>query len=126
VKVSCFLFNKKGKNMARHSDRKNVREELLRHVQPENIKCAYIHYMYGFDWDEDTEPSQYVLKVEHNNEELELFLNSLEFNYNPGFGSQELDGVIWLKDGTWLDRREYDGSEWWQLNKMPEIPNELR
>ena len=25
----------------------------------------------------------------------------------------------------WLTRGEYDGSEWWDLNYMPEIPKEV-
>lgn len=36
--------------------------------------------------------------------------------YDNGYGSQEVlpSLRIAFKDGTWLERREYDGSEWWE------------
>jgi hypothetical protein len=37
---------------------------------------------------------------------------------------QELYGTVWLEDGTWLSRGEYDGSEWWEHNVLPPIPIE--
>ena len=50
---------------------------------------------------------------------------SLDFTYDDGFGGQQLDGQIWFKDGTWADRGEYDGSEWWQYHKCPQVPTFL-
>ena len=54
------------------------------------------------------------------------FINNLDFEYNNGFGSQELFGTVWFNDNTWLERKEYDGSEWWIHCKRPQIPEELR
>ena len=53
---------------------------------------------------------------------FDAFLQALNFEYDAGFGSQELDGVIWFADGTWAERGEYDGSEWWEHRVRPEIP----
>jgi len=53
------------------------------------------------------------------------FFRSLDFTYDAGYGSQELDGTVWLLDGTWFTRGEYDGSEWWEYHVLPEIPSEL-
>lgn len=39
--------------------------------------------------------------------------------YNSGYGSQNLYGTIVFKNSAWLERREYDGAEWWELKKMP-------
>lgn len=41
--------------------------------------------------------------------------------YDNGFGGSQvaLDLVMVFKDGSWLERGEYDGSEWWQLKKVP-------
>lgn len=41
--------------------------------------------------------------------------------YDNGYGSQEVlpSLRIAFKDGTWLERREYDGSEWWELAVPP-------
>ena len=47
-------------------------------------------------------------------------LDKLDFRYYAGYGTQEVSGNIVFKDGTWLDRAEYDGSEWWEYYKKPE------
>lgn len=47
----------------------------------------------------------------------------LDFDYNNGYGGQELFGNIWYADGTWSERGEYDGSEWWEYKKCPDIPD---
>ena len=56
-----------------------------------------------------------------------LFRNLIDINkdYDAGYGSQELYGTIWYKDGTWSTRGEYDGSEWWDYHCVPEIPVKL-
>lgn len=66
-----------------------------------------------------------VLKQNWNNDEWLKFLTSLNFNYDNGYGRQEVFGVVWLTDGTWLERYEYDGAENWVLKKLPTIPAEL-
>jgi hypothetical protein len=49
-------------------------------------------------------------------------LNDLDFEYDSGYGQQELYGIVWLTDGSWLSREEYDGSEWWQHRFLPPVP----
>jgi len=97
-------------------------EELINTVDVNNIKCAIINHMP----DINEEVDQYILKVNHTDEDMIKFLNTISFSYNKGYGTQEVDGIVWLKDGTWLSRWEYDGSEGWDLNRLPEIPKELR
>lgn len=62
-------------------------------------------------------------------------IDQLNFNYDSGYGGQELFGTVYFNDGTWLDRGEYDGSEWWehmtppileQWKKQYEYDRELR
>lgn len=67
-----------------------------------------------------------TLKENWNNDEWLAFLEGLRFNYDNGFGSQELFGVVWFKDGSWLERYEYDGSEKWILKRTPDIPQILQ
>jgi hypothetical protein len=43
----------------------------------------------------------------------------LDFEYDDGYGEQVLFGYVVFKDGTWLSRSEYDGSEWWEYNTTP-------
>ena len=96
----------------------NARKELLEAVKDTaKIKCASIAYG---RW--EREANKKVLKLNYTNEEDEAFLNSLDFEYDSGYGGQELFGTVWLEDGTWLSRGEYDGSEWWEHNVLPPIP----
>ena len=48
-------------------------------------------------------------------------IEQLNFEYDSGYGLQELFGFIWYKDGTWSERAEYDGSEWWEYKKRPSL-----
>tara|TARA_R110002020_G_scaffold36503_4_gene109773 strand:+ start:1082 stop:1420 length:339 start_codon:yes stop_codon:yes gene_type:complete len=66
-----------------------------------------------------------MLPVGFTKEEYDNFIKKLDVEYDDGYGGQELFGTIWLKDGTWMDRGEYDGSEWWNHQVCPEIPDEL-
>lgn len=43
----------------------------------------------------------------------------LDFDYNAGYGGQELFGTIVFTDNTWMTRGEYDGSEWWDYHTCP-------
>ena len=66
-----------------------------------------------------------LLPKGHTAEQLEVFIDSLDFDYDNGYGTQELYGTVWLSDGSWLMRGEYDGSEWWEHLFPPPIPPEL-
>ena len=110
----------------------NAKEELLGKMQQleewlggTKIICASINIdPYGY-WD-DEEPKPHILRQGHTPLELEEFLNSLDFEYNNGYGSQELYGTVWFTNGIWMDRYEYDGSEHWNIHKYPAIPYELQ
>ena len=41
-------------------------------------------------------------------------------NYNNGYGCAEVDdSLVVAGDGWWLERAEYDGSEWWEYKSAP-------
>ena len=46
-------------------------------------------------------------------------LNELNFDYDDGYGGQNLHGLVVFNDGSWLERGEYDGSEWWEYKHTP-------
>ena len=47
------------------------------------------------------------------------------FDYNCSYGHEWVPPfVLKMDDGTWYERAEYDGSEWWSFNKAPEAPEE--
>lgn len=46
--------------------------------------------------------------------------------YDKGYGAVEIrSDLIIVGWNWWLERAEYDGSEWWELKTMPYIPNEM-
>lgn len=51
-----------------------------------------------------------------------LDIDKLDFMYENGYGSQKINGFIVFNDKTWLERSEYDGSEWWDYRKCPSKP----
>lgn len=102
----------------------NAKDELLDVVKESNstIKCVLI--VYGLGYAEDQ--ARFTLPIDYSEERYAKFLDSLDFTYDNGYGGQFLYGIVWLDDGTWLSRGEYDGSEWWEHNVLPGIPEELK
>lgn len=66
----------------------------------------------------------YVLTPNHTEKELKAFLEaSFELNYNNSYGARELDGCVFFTDGSWLERNDYDGLEWWEHKTVPSFEN---
>lgn len=97
----------------------NARDEFLEHTQGKSIKCAWLD-------DYDSQGYKFKLPVDYSQLYLEVFLEMLNFRYDDGYGCQELFGIIWYVDGTWSERKEYDGAEGWEHRKVPEVPNKLK
>lgn len=98
----------------------NAREEFLEFVDGRLVKCAIVNGANLLHPSVDSE-----LKENHTKEEYKEFLNSICFIYDSGYGSQELGGIIWFENGDWAERGEYDGSEWWEYKRRPNIPERL-
>ena len=50
-----------------------------------------------------------------------------DVNYDNGFGGQEILPDLKLCGANfWLERYEYDGSEWWEYKTMPAIPEKIK
>jgi len=95
---------------------RNLKEEMLSLIDYYNKSIEDIDYCYihSASWlDED-------VKVHcKGNFDLEY----LDFEYNNGFGGREVGGFIVFKDKAWLERNEYDGSEWWEYLETPTLEN---
>lgn len=100
----------------------NAKEEFLGMIKNKVVICASISYEHC--WDRETS-SEHILPVTYTEEQYNAFVDSLDFEYDDGYGGQELFGTVWFKDGTWADRGEYDGSEWWYYHVCPTIPDYL-
>ena len=44
------------------------------------------------------------------------------FDYDNGFGGAEISPIVVVGDDWWLERGEYDGSEWWEFKALPVRP----
>ena len=109
----------------------NAKTELLEMLKgikkdKKDIKCAYIEYCkINFekrgDKDISIDKKESVLKINFTEEEYDNFLKEIDFNYDNGYGGQELFGFVWFNDGNWLERGEYEGSEWWEYKSCPQI-----
>lgn len=97
----------------------NAKQEFLTSTANKSVLCVSMFYGDILETNKTC-----ILKVNYTALDYEVFINSLDFNYSSGYGGQELFGTIWLKDGTWYDRGEYDGSEWWEYHKCPGIVKE--
>ena len=112
----------------------NAKKELLSKIQQieewlggTTIVCATINLdVYNWDNDDESKPKPCVLKQGYDDYDYMAFMSDLDFNYNNGYGSQELYGTVWFTNGIWMDRHEYDGSEYWSIHKYPAIPYELQ
>ena len=57
----------------------------------------------------------------YTKEDYQDLLKFLDREYDSGYGGQKLFGVIYCEDGVWMQRGEYDGSEWWNTFKYPSL-----
>lgn len=88
----------------------NAKQELIEHIENRDVK--YVKIIHSVTFGEE-------IIIEGTLSEI---LPKLDFEYDAGFGRQEVFGVIWYSDGTWSERQEYDGSEWWRHVVCPPLP----
>lgn len=100
----------------------NAKQELLAKLDEalQSIKCASISMELSYNTSKCIK-----LPVGYSPEQYEEFLSALDFEYDNGYGGQVLFGRVWLTNDVWLERGEYDGSEWWNIKKLPTIHKEL-
>lgn len=56
---------------------------------------------------------------------VDLFWKLADVKYDKGFGAQEVATDLKLYgDDFWMERHEYDGSEWWEFKQMI-VPKDL-
>ena len=98
----------------------NAKQELLKIVNDNNITILKIDINYYGDVDN---------KCKTDTKHI-TSLDELDFDYDAGYGVQDLYGIVYCKasndDPVWLTRGEYDGSEWWTINTIPEFYNTIK
>lgn len=110
----------------------NAKDEYLRHVTEVNVPvlCCKVEMFKSrpwSPWQDSVVPDVMTgLRPGWSADELRGFLKALDCNYDNDYGRQILFGTIWYTDGSWSEREEYDGSEWWEHRKSPELPVEFK
>ena len=71
-----------------------------------------------------------VVFVSGNGHEIPLdnFIETAKsYDYDNGFGGEEvpIDLLVVGKD-WWIERHEYDGSEWWEYKTLPQRPRTVK
>ena len=104
----------------------NCKEDFLEEIAGHEIMCAEI--IHGDRWDDEEGDAKDIarLPLGFTEKDYSHFLEAIDYEYDSGYGGQEVFGNIWYKDGTWSERGEYDGSEWWAYKTVPVIPDELK
>lgn len=98
----------------------NAKQEFLNTGTDKVVECAFI---YSGTY---TPTKFYRLPSDYTPQQYNNFLQALDFEYCNGHSStQQLYGTIWFTDGTWAERIEYEGKEWWEVKECPVVPEEL-
>ena len=98
----------------------------FRRIPKENLYAETVQAMKSIDKD----PSD-IGRIGSYDGEYECtwveFCSLADFHYNSGYGGTEVatDLIIMFTDGTWMERKEYDGSEWWSYVTPPNLRNSI-
>ena len=61
-------------------------------------------------------------KSDHTKMTVKEFLERANVEYDDGYGLEEINtALIVVGKDFWLERHEYDGSEWWEYKSMPNV-----
>lgn len=106
----------------------NAKQEWNGHTKGKKVVAAWVGM--GEFYSRDTCDLEFHKNLHlfkgYSEEEYAEFLELLDFWYDSEYGEQEMFGVIWYEDGSWSERVEYDGSEWWELRIKPGVPEWLQ
>jgi len=54
------------------------------------------------------------------------FTKIADIEYDDGYGGAEIaQDLLVVGSDFWLERHEYDGSEWWEFKQMPKEPEKV-
>lgn len=121
----------------------DIRKEIIDELKSKglnltDIKCLTINldrsYSYNTNLYKDDGSDvvgktkfEYSIPINSTQEEIDEVYNAMSLTpYDNSYGTQELFGIVWMNNGDWLERHEYDGSEWWEYKTCPDIPEYLQ
>lgn len=102
----------------------NFTKETLTYIEGKEVKEFSLEFIFNDFYNRHGGDLSIPKTTGRSLEELQVFLNDLPeraVNYDSGYGSQEWFGWVSFKDGSWIEREEYDGSEWWEHKEQPSL-----
>lgn len=55
------------------------------------------------------------------------FVKCADQEYDDGYGAADVaQDLLIVGSDFWLERHEYDGSEWWEYKELPQMPQEVK
>lgn len=103
----------------------NFIQETLEAIKEKEVKEFKLNfYSLDFDGNDDNDVRTEASAKGAGKEALMSFFATLPERakeYCNGYGVQEWEGWISFQDGTWIERSEYDGSEWWSYRSCPAL-----
>jgi hypothetical protein len=103
------------------TQKRNAKKELLSILGDSRPKCAVIQYMINFDEIDKL----IILKCGYTEDEWNIFLDRLDFEYSTWNEVEYLNGTIWMLDGTWYERMGFTAPAYWEHLRLPIIPKLL-
>jgi len=91
-------------------DRTNLLEETIEALTAEHVSGVKWVGVYGASctWEEFKEIAK-------------------DFVYDAGYGGNEVNmSLVVVGEDWWLERHEYDGSEWWEFKTLPQRTSNTR
>lgn len=91
----------------------NLYKEIEENVKALSLTLDDILYVSGLDLDD----------IEKGFDPKEFLEHAKTINYDNGYGCAEINQNLRIvfKDGSFLMREEYDGSEWFEYVKVPNV-----
>ena len=91
----------------------NLKEETLEELKEHGKTWEDVKFIQGKDF-AVANPKKEILKL-------------MNVEYDDGYGAPEVaQDLLIVGDKWWLERHEYDGSEWWEYKELPTIKSESK
>jgi hypothetical protein len=69
------------------------------------------------------EDVEWIGSESHGYIDIDTFIKFADIEYDAGFGGQKIaQDLVIVGKNWWLERGEYDGSEWWAYKTLPKKP----
>ena len=90
----------------------NLWKETIRALEEHGKTFENVEYIQGTDFGITKENFEKVAK---------------KSNYNSGFGSPKVaEDLVVVGDNWWIERQDYDGSEWWEYKEKPKQISKIK